>query len=334
MSPVACGGCGAAHVIAAPVAWHTHCTVGLRPSADRRLRVRPQIRRLVLVPLLLLTVVAVVPIAAEAQVRRGAPIRQRLILHGGVYRPVFFSPWYGYGYGYGYGYPWYPYRFGYPYQFGYYGRYDASSAVRLEVTPKNAEVYVDGYRAGVVDDFDGFFQRLRVQPGEHEIVLYLDGYRTVRQRLYLSSGGDQKIRYTMVPLPPGEQPEPRPEPPAISPEQGQDQPPAGRFGPRGRGPGPGVPGPGGPPRPQPGAPEPGPSGQFGALSVRIQPADADVLIDGERWTGPASQDRLIVQLSGGRHRIEVQKEGYEKYSSDVDVRSGETVTLNVSLLRR
>lgn len=293
---------------------------------------RPQIRRLVLLPLLLLTVIAVLPAAADAQVRRRAPVRHRLVVHGGVYGPMFFSPWYryGYGYGYGFGYPWYPYGYGYPYQFGYYGRYDISSSIRLEVTPRHAEVYVDGYRAGIVDDFDGIFQRLRVEPGEHEIVLYLDGYRTVRQRLYLSVRGDQKIRHTMVPLPAGEQQEPRPEPPAVSPEQ-QYRPGPGRFGPRGGGPRGGVP-PGGLPQPQP--VEPGAPGQFGGLSVRVQPPDAEVLIDGERWTWPPNQERLIVQLASGRHRVEIQKEGYEKYSTEVDVRPGETFTLNVSLLRR
>jgi uncharacterized membrane protein len=70
------------------------------------------------------------------------------------------------------------------------------------------------------------------------------------------------------------------------------------------------------------------------VSIRVQPADADVLIDGERWSGPASQDRLIVQLSDGRHHVDVKKDGFEQYSSDVQVRRGETVTLNISLLRR
>ena len=32
--------------------------------------------------------------------------------------------------------------------------------VRLMVRPRDAAVYVDGYYAGVVDDFDGVFQRL------------------------------------------------------------------------------------------------------------------------------------------------------------------------------
>ena len=43
--------------------------------------------------------------------------------------------------------------------------------MRFDVKPNDASVYVDGYYAGVVDDFDGAFQRLRTAPGGHEIEL-------------------------------------------------------------------------------------------------------------------------------------------------------------------
>ena len=58
--------------------------------------------------------------------------------------------------------------FGYPP--GVYN--DPAVAIRLQVTPRDASVYVDGYAAGVVDDYDGVFQRLRLVPGPHEIVIY------------------------------------------------------------------------------------------------------------------------------------------------------------------
>src|SRR3954466_1797342 len=41
------------------------------------------------------------------------------------------------------------------------------SDLRFEVKPKEASVYIDGYFAGKVDEFDGTFQRLHVTPGEH-----------------------------------------------------------------------------------------------------------------------------------------------------------------------
>ena len=67
--------------------------------------------------------------------------------------------------------------------------------------------------------------------------------------------------------------------------------------------------------------------------IRVQPADADVLIDGERWRGPGNDDYLVVQVTDGRHRIEARKDGYQPYTTEVDVRGGESVPLNISLPR-
>ena len=151
-----------------------------------------------------------------------------------------FAPYYGYGFGYGpyYGpyyapafYGWSPFAFGYApywgygfgigfaygpaYGYGYapfYGPYvyDDSASARVQVKPKQTEVYVDGYLAGVADNFDGTFQRLHIRPGGHEITLYLDGHRSVTERIYFSAGRTQKIKAVMVPLAPGEAPTPRP----------------------------------------------------------------------------------------------------------------------------
>jgi hypothetical protein len=67
------------------------------------------------------------------------------------------------------------------------------------------------------------------------------------------------------------------------------------------------------------------------LSIRVQPADAVVLIDGEEWRGPDTHGRLVVQLSEGVHQVEIRRDGYVTFSSPVDVRRGETATLNVAL---
>jgi hypothetical protein len=117
-----------------------------------------------------------------------------------------FAPYHGFGYGYGYAYgPYAPY--------GRYAYGDTAEA-RVQVTPKQTEVYVDGYLAGVADDFDGTFQRLHVRPGGHTITLYLNGHRSVTERLYFSPGKTQKIKLAMAPLAPGEAPLPRPVAPA------------------------------------------------------------------------------------------------------------------------
>src|SRR5471032_1575380 len=94
----------------------------------------------------------------------------------------------------------------YPYPPVYRAGYGAEGSLRIEATPKDAEVYVDGYYAGIVDDFDGVFQRLHTRPGAHEIELYLDGFRTVKQNVYLPVNDTFKIKYTMEKLAAGEQP--------------------------------------------------------------------------------------------------------------------------------
>ena len=54
--------------------------------------------------------------------------------------------------------------------------YDNNAEVKVKAEPKDAQVYVDGYYAGPVNDFNGIFQHLNVAPGGHEIELYKDGF--------------------------------------------------------------------------------------------------------------------------------------------------------------
>jgi hypothetical protein len=227
--------------------------------------------------------------------------------------PRYYGPSFYWGFSGYWGYPW-PY-YGSPYPYYYGPAYDDRSGIRLQVTPREAEVFVDGYLAGRVDDFDGVFQSLRLPPGDHEVVLYLDGYRTVRQQIYLAAGSTFRIRYTMEPLQAGETIEPRPVPPQAPPRR-PASPPGERPGSQSTGPG-----------------QVGQESAFGTLSIRVQPANAVILIDGESWQGPDVQDRLLVQVAEGSHRVEIQRDGYETYARDVQVRRGETATLNVSLLR-
>ena len=114
---------------------------------------------------------------------------------------------YGHGYGYGgyglYGYGGYG---GYGYggyggygPYGYGGYRDASTgSVRIEVSPKGARgeiaVYVDEAHAGVVDDFDGFFQRLYLAEGEHVIELRLPGYKPLVSSIFGARGNTYNLR--------------------------------------------------------------------------------------------------------------------------------------------
>jgi len=226
----------------------------------------------------------------------------------------------------------YPYPYPYPYPYHYHG--DPDGSLKIEVKPRQAEVYVDGYYAGIVDNFDGTFQRLHAAPGEHEISLFLDGYRAVHQKIYLQPNVTFKLKYQMEKLGAGEQAEARPVPPNPPPQQDPYQPPPG---PQRGGRPPQEPPPYEPPPPRypqgprdPRAPQP-PVNVYGTLSIRVQPLGADVLIDGEKWNAPDGQERLVVDLPEGRHTVEIRKDGYRTYVTELDVHRGQTEPLNVSL---
>ena len=51
-----------------------------------------------------------------------------------------------------------------------------TGGLRLRVEPKDAQVFVDGYYAGLVDEFDGHFQHLDLVPGPHHVEVYMPGY--------------------------------------------------------------------------------------------------------------------------------------------------------------
>ncbi len=93
---------------------------------------------------------------------------------------LYYSPWgwdpgyYGYGYGRGYGYGG---GSGYGGRYAPYG-YDLGR-VKLKVRPRDAEVFVDNYFAGYVDDFDGFLQALKLDSGGYRIEIRKPGFETL-----------------------------------------------------------------------------------------------------------------------------------------------------------
>jgi hypothetical protein len=283
-------------------------------------------RVLFLVPALITAAVTLWPVEAAAQ-RRGvyrghSSTRVAVGVGIGVGRgypvyasPYFYNPyWWGsYGGFYGgfYGYPYFAYPQYPPYGYGFY---DSSADLRVQVTPRTAEVYVDGYLVGTVDDFDGVFQRVHMPLGAHEVSIYAPGFRSITQKMLFRPFESYKIKDTMQALPAGSPDEPRPTPSAAPARQ--QEPPRGA--------------PMGPPREQGQRLQAEQGDRFGAVAVRVQPADAEVLIDGERWEA-TSGDRVLVQLSNGSHRVEVRKPGFKTYTSTVTIRSGQTYNVNVSL---
>jgi hypothetical protein len=88
------------------------------------------------------------------------------------------SVYFGRGSGYLYGAPYSGRVYGYSVPGQGYGVRRYYGDVRLEIRPRDAAVYVDGYYAGVVDDFDGVFQRLTLEAGPHRIEVELPGFET------------------------------------------------------------------------------------------------------------------------------------------------------------
>lgn len=225
--------------------------------------------------------------------------------HGGYGYPSFnvgYAPGYYPSIGVGYGF--------YPFSVGFSlhgGPKDPRGAVRFQVHPKQSEVYVDGYYAGIVDDFG----KLRLDPGPHEITLYLEGYRVFTETVYSSTGSSVRLHHEMVPLEPGEPGPPRPAVPGRTTAS----------------------------LPPPSAPAAAPASasstsitsEHGVLALRSQPSDAEVWIDGERWHFPGSSERMTVHLPTGRYELKLEKEGYGTFITMVDVHAGETTALNVRL---
>jgi hypothetical protein len=129
-----------------------------------------------------------------------------------VYVPYYrrgygYDPYYGYRYGYPY-YPWGyggfglgyfyydPYYWNYPsygQSYPYYSAFDDTGELRLKVKPREAQVWVDGYFAGEVDQYDGVFQHLNLEPGSHRIEIRANGYAPLSFDVRIMEG--RKITY-------------------------------------------------------------------------------------------------------------------------------------------
>ncbi len=115
-----------------------------------------------------------------------------------------YGHYYGHGYRYGYSHSYHDYGYG---SYGLYGNgayFSNDGDVRIEVSPKSfrdeAQVYVNEAHVGVVDDFDGFFQRLSLTPGEYDIEIRLEGYQTLQARIFVRRGSTYKIRESLQPV--------------------------------------------------------------------------------------------------------------------------------------
>ena len=122
---------------------------------------------------------------------------------------LFYDPfWWGYdswpfGYG-GYGYGGYG-GYGGGYGYGGYGGYGEGrmgrGSLKLKVEPKDAEVYVDGYYMGTVDDFDGTFQRMELEIGAHRVEIRAPGFMSISFDVRIESSDTVTYRGELQPVP-------------------------------------------------------------------------------------------------------------------------------------
>ena len=151
------------------------------------------------------------------EVGRAVPRREVIVPRGGVYaphysprysprvygprsyyRPYVFRPRVSIGFGIFSGYP-VPYTYRYPYPIEVYGYgaprevmitpgTSAYGGVALDITPNDADVWVDGEYAGKVQDFDGTEQPLTLTPGTHRIQVQAQGYEPMTVDVGIQAG--------------------------------------------------------------------------------------------------------------------------------------------------
>jgi hypothetical protein len=255
----------------------------------------------------------------------GRPYAYRSYYYGYGYYPYdsfyyFGYPSYYYSGYYGYD-PYYARRYGYGYGSGYESGYESGygyrdqGSLRVIVDPDRTRVYVDGYYAGIADDFDGIFQRLHVSPGRHDITLKLEGFRTHRFRVYVPVDHTIKLHYDMVRGSGDDAEEVVGQPDLVGRPAGyarledEDRDDLARDRDDAR----------------------APRGDVGTLRLDVRPSDASIYVDGAFRGAARDLDRL--RLSPGLHHVEMVRPGFRTVERDVEIRPGETSDLRADLER-
>ena len=98
-----------------------------------------------------------------------------------------------------------PYPYAYPYAYPPSSPWQITSpdigGIRLKIRPRDAQVFVDGYYAGLVDDFDGTFQSLRIEQGGHKIEIHMPGFEDLELDVHVQPGRTITLSETMRPRP-------------------------------------------------------------------------------------------------------------------------------------
>ncbi len=286
-----------------------------------------------------------------------SPVLASPPFHGGHGRVIVNGGWPGWGWGWGWGYPGYAYeRYG-----DSYGP-AAWSRVKTDVEPDEARLYLDGRLIGTADDFDGWPDYLYLQRGHYRLEFRLSGYETKTVELDARPGQTLKIddhlkkvagakqygsydepkiegsirrywakrRNATEPINPeasrGDGHERAPAYDGDDDEEESQAPPAD-VRPRGDW------------RARPDATAEAPRaearGARSRLRLHIEPADAAVYVD-DRFVGTGEEVNSLdrgIAVPAGKHTVTVSRPGFKDRSVDVEVESGRSKPVDISLTR-
>lgn len=289
--------------------------------------------------------------------------------------------WRDWGWGWGWGWGWaYPGYYGYGYGYGapYGSGYAAYApgewgAVKTDVSPEEARVYLDGSYIGTADDFDGYPDFLYLKPGKYRLEFRLEGFETqsvdidarpgvklkLDNKLRKIPGAKQYGSYDTPALPGGLQRffgKEKDKTTAINVQADRDadrdydsEANASREGDwrdRGHSEPPSDVDPESAPEPPSIEPPPAHSeadrrpGSFSRSKARIvfrvEPADAAVYVD-DRFAGTGEELSSLtrgLQVPPGMHKIVVSRPGFGTESTQVDTSAGRSETVEITLDRR
>jgi hypothetical protein len=228
--------------------------------------------------------------------------------------------------------------------YGPQSRREPMGAIDIDVSPSDAQVYLNGEYIGHVRDFGGWSHGyLWLERGTYDVVFYKDGYKTLARQVSIYPGlvitWDDKMEQGQAVRPEDLQSKSHDRRDArIQFDQDRaaqiDQAQAGGWnaGWNNQGGAPGTMQPAVATAPMPPTGN-GPAGRYGRLHLQVEPADASVYLDG-RFVGTGSDlagNNAGLALSPGHHKLAVVRPGRRAEEREFDAQLGQQVSLQVSL---
>ena len=206
------------------------------------------------------------------------------------------APYWGWGPG--------PYGFGAPGDAALgYAMMSGMGGLDMSVSPKQAEVWVDGKYVAEARELDGNPSYLWLEKGPHHVVVYKAGFRSLEEDVEVNVG---MIRELKVKLEPGDSAPPVRAAADVRPEA---------------------------PRPESAVPTPEAvlpqAGTDGGVRLRVDPRDATVYVD-DTYRGTA-RDLPTLRLPAGHHRVELVRPGFRPLEKAFVVEANRTIDVEVSM---